>query len=67
MKLYPGDHVEFRSTFSGRIYRGQIEGFLDKDQTMAMVTDKTGRPSRPVSTRRLQRLPPSYAYHGRAA
>lgn len=67
MKLCAGDHVEFRSTFSDRIYRGRVEGFLGKDFGMAMVTDQTGLPSRPVSVSRLQRIPYSYVHHGRAA
>lgn len=67
MKLYPGDHVEFVSTFSDRVYRGQLEGFIDEYQQMAMVIDQTGRRSRPVSTRRLRRIAPTYSSSGRAA
>lgn len=67
MNFRSGDQVEWRSSFSDRIYRGVIEGFLGKDGVMALCTDGTSRGSRPVSVRRLHRQGMLSRQAGRAA
>lgn len=52
-----GDYILFQSQFeTGRVWYGQIVGFCYKGE-IAICTDGTGLPPRPVKSKRLFRDP----------
>lgn len=63
----PGDLVEFTSLCSAHVWQAVILGFCFKDKTVAIVTDDSGRPPRPVSVGRLRRGTITYTHKGYSA
>lgn len=49
-----GDSVEYKSLCSAHVWRGIIVGFCFKSRDVAICTDETGLPPRPVSIDRLR-------------
>lgn len=67
MTLQAGDLVEFTSLCSAHVWQAVILGFCFKDRTVAIVTDDSGRPPRPVSVGRLRRGTITYTHSGYSA
>lgn len=67
MRWEVGDHVEYDSLHSARVFRGVIEGFYGRDGVMAMCTDQTGLGSRPVHLNRLRRAATTHWFSSEVA